>query len=179
MKNKIKALVADATALAACISMILRGVLMDTIAGLQGSDLVATANIYDAAVETHEGSVRRTNDAAVTARHLLWKKGATDGGVALAGVADIPLGTIDNVETGTGKGQSVLLLGKGPTKKMVASAAIAAGVRVVAAANGKVRVVPAGAGAYPCVGVSLTAATDDNHIIEVADCVPFLVVVTG
>jgi hypothetical protein len=98
--------------------------------------------------------------------------------VALAGVADIPLGTIDNVESGTGVGQSILLLGKGSTKKRVASAAIGAGARVFCAANGKVRAVPVAAGVYPCVGVALTAATDDNHIIEVNDCVPFLVTVS-
>jgi hypothetical protein len=136
------------------------------------------ANTYDAAVETHESSVTRTNDAAITARHLLWKKGAGDGTVAIAGVADIPLGPIDNITTGTGERQSVALLGKGSTKKMVASAAIAVGVRVFTAANGKVRALPVAAGDYPCVGIALTAATDDNHIIEVQDCVPFLVTVS-
>jgi len=93
------------------------------------------ANTYDAAVEAHETTVRRTNDAAVTARHLLWKKGAGDNTVALCGATDLPLGTIDNTEASTGVGMTVLLLGKGPTKKMVASGAIGAGVLVYAAAR--------------------------------------------
>ena len=138
--------------------------------------LIAAANTYDAAVETHTDSVRRTNDAAVTARHLLWKKGAGDNTVALAGAADIPLGTIDNVETGTAVGMTILLLGKGSTKKMVASEAITAGEQVFAAANGKVQDLPAAAGTYYCVGTALTAASTDE-ILEVADCVPFAVVV--
>lgn len=129
------------------------------------------ANTYDAAVETHESTVRRTNDAAVSARHLLWKKGSADTGVALNGAADCPLGTIDNTETGTGEGQTVLLLGKGSTKKMVASEAITAGEQVFTAANGKVQDTPTGATVY-LVGTALTAADADGDIIEVADCVP-------
>ena len=126
------------------------------------------ANTYDAAVEVHDGSVRRTNDAAVTARHLLWTKGSTDGGVALCGATDLPLGTIDNTETATGVGMTVLLLGKGPTKKMVANAAIPAGARVFTGASGKVS--PTHGATLYQVGVALTAAGADGDIIEVADC---------
>lgn len=129
------------------------------------------ANTYDAAVETNICSVRRTNDAAVTARHLLWQKGATDGGVAVNIATTCPLGTIDNEETGTGEGQTVLLLGKGATKKMVANEAITAGEQVFTAAAGKVQDTPAGATVY-LVGTALTAAAADGDIIEVQDCVP-------
>lgn len=132
---------------------------------------VLCANTYDAAVETHENSVRRTNDAAVTARHLLWQQGSTDGGVALGAANACPLGTIDNTETDTGKGMTVLLLGKGPTKKMVASEAITAGEQVFTAASGKVQDTPSGATVY-LVGTALTAAAADGDIIEVADCAP-------
>jgi hypothetical protein len=128
------------------------------------------ANTYDAAIETHDASVRRTNDAAVSARHLLWKKGSADTGVDVCGAGDCPLGTIDNTETGTGAGQTVLLLGKGSTKKMVASEAITAGEQVFTAANGKVQDTPTGATVY-LVGTALTAGGSDE-IIEVADCVP-------
>ena len=128
------------------------------------------ANTYDAAVETHETSVRRTNDAAVTARHLLWKKGSADGGVAICTAGDCPLGTIDNTETGTGDGQTVLLLGKGATKKMIASEAITAGEQVFTAADGKVQDTPTGATVY-LVGTALTAGSTDE-VIEVQDCVP-------
>lgn len=133
--------------------------------------LVAAANTYDAAVPTHDSTINRTNDAAVTARHLLWQQGSTDGGVALNGVATCPLGTIDNTETATGANQTVLLLGKGKTKKMVASEAITAGEQVFTAASGKVQDTPTGATVY-LVGTALTAAAADGDIIEVQDCVP-------
>lgn len=131
---------------------------------------VRLANTYDAAIATHEAAVNRTNDAAITARHLLWKKGASNGTVALSGATDYALGTIDNIEASTGLNQSVLLLGKGGTKKMVANSAIGAGVPVYAAASGKVD----NTGTIQ-VGVSLTEASNDGDIIEVLDQVPTLV----
>jgi hypothetical protein len=129
------------------------------------------ANTYDAAIETHDTTIRRTNDAAVTARHLLWQQGATDGGIAVNIATTCPLGTVDNVEAATGVGQTVHLLGKGPTKKMVASEAITAGEQVFTAAAGKVQDTPTGATVY-LVGTALTAAAADGDIIEVQDCVP-------
>lgn len=149
------------------ISMILLAVaaMVNAFRGLR-----LAANTYDAAVETHEATVRRTNDAAIASRHLLWKKGAGDGTVALCGAGDCPLGTIDNIETGTDEGQAVLLLGKGSTKKMIASEAITAGEQVFTAANGKVQDTPTGATVY-LVGTALTAGSTDE-VIEVQDCVP-------
>lgn len=141
------------------------------------SGSLAAANTYDAAMETHACDVRRTNDAAVTARHLLWKKGAGDLTIALNGAADLPLGTVDNVEASTALGQTVLLLGKGRTKLMVASEAITAGEDVYTAASGKVQDRPAGAGTYWRVGTALTAAGADGDLIEVQDCVPQIYVV--
>lgn len=140
--------------------------------------LVAAANTYDAAVETHHCKIARTNDAAVTARHLLWKQGAADTSVALCGAADVALGTIDNEESSTGLMQTVNLLGKGDSKKMVASEAITAGEQVFQAAGGKVQDLPVAAGTYKLVGTALTAAGADGDIIEVADCVPVNVVVS-
>lgn len=135
-------------------------------------------NTYDAAVETHDCAITRTNDVAVTARHLLWATGAAAGGVALATASTIPMGTIDNIESSTGVRQSVLLLGKGPTKKMVANEIITEGERVFAAAAGKVQDLPVASGTYLCVGIALTGSGADNDIIEVLDCVPYPVVVS-
>jgi hypothetical protein len=146
------------------------------VAAIRGLRLAA--NTYDAAVETHEKSITRTNDAAISARHLLWSTGAAAGGVKVNVAATIPMGTIDNIETGTAVRQSVLLLGKGPTKKMVAAEAITEGEQVYGAAAGKVTDLPAAAGTYYCVGTALTGASNDGDIIEVADCVPFAQVVS-
>ena len=126
------------------------------------------ANNYDAAVEVHDDTVRRTNDVAITARHLLWTQGSTDNGIALCSATTLPLGTVDNTETATGMSQTVKLLGKGPTKKMVAGAAITAGARVYTGSGGNVQ--PTFGGTFFQVGIALTAAAADNDIIEVADC---------
>lgn len=128
--------------------------------------LIAAANTYDAAVETHESTVRRTNDSAVTARHLLWYATSATA-VDLASATTPALGTIDNTETSTGVAQTVLLLGKGSTKKVVASEAISAGAKVFQAASGKVA-----AGGTLFIGYALTAAAADNDIIELDDTAP-------
>lgn len=128
------------------------------------------ANVYDAAVETHDETIRRTNDAAIASRHLLYQQGSTDGGIAVNIATTPPLGTVDNIETSTGVGMTVLLLGKGGTKKMVANAAISAGARVFTAAAGKVS--PTHGSTLYQVGIALTAAAADGDIIEVLDCAP-------
>lgn len=133
--------------------------------------LTAAANTYDAAVETHEDSITRTNDAAISTRHLLYKQGAAATSVAVSGATDIPLGTIDNTETSTDMRQSVLLLGTDCTRKMVASEAMAtAGVPVFAAASGKIAL-----GGTVKVGTLLTTASADGDVVEVMSCVPQVV----
>ena len=132
------------------------------------------ANTYDSAVDIHCGSLPRTNDAAVSARHLLWKEGATAGTtVALNGAANAPLGTIDNIESSTGLSQNVILLGKERTVKMVASAALSIGANVYTAASGKVQgVATLTAGSYWLVGRLLTASGADGDVVEVESIVP-------
>lgn len=139
--------------------------------------LIKCANTYDAAMSTNERSVLRTNDAAVTTRHLLWKKGSADTGVALNGATDVPLGTIDNVESSTGVRQTIHLLGKGSTKIMVANEAITAGEQVFTAASGKVQDLPGSTATVYLVGTALTAAANDGDLIEVADCLPVKTVI--
>lgn len=134
-----------------------------------GSSCIA-ANTYDAAVDVHCESIVRTNDAAISTRHLLWTEGATPGTTAaLNGAATIPLGTIDNIESSTGIAQNVLLLGaKEKTVKMVASEAMATlNVPVFAAASGKIALT-----GVVRVGTLRTAASADGSVVEVESCLP-------
>lgn len=85
----------------------------------------------------------------------------TPNALALAGAADVELGTMDSAATAAGPATVRLRSAEG-TSKMVASGAITAGVRVYAAASGKI----AATGAL-LVGVALEAATADLDIIEV------------
>jgi hypothetical protein len=137
-----------------------------------GNRLVA-CNIAEG---VHECSVTRLPDAAIATRHLLYKVGSDADHIAACGVADVPIGTVDDectaAELATGNHYlTVNLLGHGPTKRMVASEAITAGELVYTAAAGKVQDQPAGATVY-LVGVALTAAGADGDILEVASCPP-------
>jgi hypothetical protein len=129
------------------------------------------ANTYDAAVDVHENQIVRTNDAAISTRHLLYKEGSTPGtGAAVCGATDIPLGTIDNIEASTGVAQNILLLGKSMTRKMIASEAMATiGVKVYAAASGKIALT-----GVVCVGRLLTVAAADTNVVEVETCHPLV-----
>lgn len=146
------------------------------LGGLTGAANTEPDN-YDANVMVHHESVRRTNDSAIATRHLLWKKGAADNTVDIAGASDLPLGTIDNIEPGTAMGESLLLLGKGPTKKMVIASAVNVGVRVFTAASGQVSALSGTTGTYYQVGVSLTGGNTAGDVIEVLDQAPVAVAV--
>ena len=121
------------------------------------------ANTYDAAIETHEKSIRRSAQAAMTARHLLVTQGTAAEQINICGATDIPLGTVDNI-VAIDENVTVLLIGRGSTKKMVASGVIPIGTNVYAAASGKV----AATGSV-WVGVAMTPAATDNDILEVCD----------
>ncbi len=147
-----------------------------------GKSLYMAANTatayYQYSVEVHKNMLSRQNDAAITTRNLLYKEGTTAGvTVAVAGVGDRPLGTIDNTETQTGKDQKVFLLGKKFTTKMVASAAISIGDDVYGAAGGMISDLPASAGNYWRVGRALTPAGASGDIVEVLSIEPQLVTV--
>ena len=115
-------------------------------------------------------TVVRTNDAAVSTRHLLWTEGATAGSTALASATAVAIGTIDNIESDTGIAQNVLVLGKGPMKKVVASEAISIGDRVYQAASGKV----AKSGTI-LIGIADTAAGADGDVIRIRDHAPIII----
>ncbi len=129
----------------------------------------ATANdMPEGTTGTHEKAIGRLTDGAITARYLLVKKGSDNDHIALTTAnTDIPIGTVADEATAAEQRVNVQLLGKGPTKKMVAGGAIGAGVRVYSATGGKIL-----ATGTVRVGISLTAAAADNDVIEVADAVP-------
>lgn len=118
-------------------------------------------------VGTHDANITKLTDAAITTRHLLYKKGSDNDHIAVSGATDIPLGVVADEATAAELDVTVKLLGKGETKKMVANAAITAGVPVYGAASGKVA--PTGS---VLVGIARTAAAADGDVIEVQDKVP-------
>lgn len=135
------------------------------------------ANIFTEGI--HEAAKTVKLDATVTVRNLLYKLGSDAAHVAVcAATADVPLGTIDD-EGVAENDVALLILGKGPTKKMVASEAIVVGDILFTTTSGKVQNAPgAGAATYYQVGVALTAAAADGDVIEVADCAPIKLVMT-
>ncbi len=118
-------------------------------------------------VGTHESSVTKILDtAAVTVRHLLFKQGTDVNHIDLCGTTDVPLGTVDD-EGVAGDRVGLQLIGKGSTKRMVASGAITVGALVYVGALGKV----ASSGTQ-CVGTALIASATDGDVIEVIDVPP-------
>ena len=115
---------------------------------------------------THDRSVTRLTDAAITTRHLLYTVGSDAGHIDVCAANEIPLGTVDDEATAAEEAVSLNLLGKGPSKRMVASEAISAGDVLYVAAGGKV----AKTGTY-IVGNAITDAALDGDIVEVADAV--------
>lgn len=89
----------------------------------------------------------------------------TSGKLALAGITDRELGTLNEASFADGDVRSVRLRNATGTRKMVANAAIAVGAQVFTAASGKV-----GASASTAYreGIALTATGADGEIIEVA-----------
>lgn len=132
--------------------------------GFYGDSRLVASNIAEG---THTDSANRLTDAAITTRHLLYKKGSDADHIAVAGTTDEAIGTVDDEATAAEENVALQLLGKGPSKRMVASMAIAAGVKVYQAASGKVATTGS-----RCVGTALTAAAADADVIEVLDTVP-------
>ena len=127
--------------------------------------MVDFANIAEG---THEWATTKFPDEEITEPHLLVKVGTDAMHIAVAGADDLPIGTCPDETTARDLGVAVpvFILGKGSTKLMVASEAIPAGVEVFGAADGKIAL----AGKYR-VGVTLTAVTAANELVEVADTV--------
>lgn len=153
----------------------LRLILCAIVAGLRQPFCTANA---EGTAGTHEKAIGRFTDAAIATRHLLFKQGSDADHIVVCGANAIPLGTVADEATAAEARVHINLLGKGPTKRMVASEAISAGEQVYTAANGKVQDLPGAAGTYYLVGTALTAAAADGDVIEVSDCAPVATVVT-
>jgi hypothetical protein len=129
-----------------------------------GKPLIGLANIAEG---TYEGKITKKTDAAITTRYLLAKIGTDAAHVDLCGVGDIPLGVITDEASAAEELVNVNLFGSQcQTQLGVASAAIAAGAFIVAAASGKVRTLPAAAGTYYIIGRALNAPGADGDICE-------------
>lgn len=119
-----------------------------------------------------ETATRPDTAAGAIAQHLRVK---TTGALVVAGAADVELGTMESTCTAAGPATVRLRTARG-TCKMVASAAITAGVTAYGAAGGKI----ASTGTVT-VGTALEEATADGDVIEVlrhADAGPVFVAQT-
>jgi len=141
---------------------------------LRRRNLVDAVNIGEG---THGEKITRTVTTAVAAgTHYLLVRATSATATDINGATNAPIGTLADLQAGgngAGETATISLLGKGPTKLMVANAAVSAGGRVFTGASGKVS--PTSASGIYYVGIALTAAAADGDIIEVQDCVPVLV----
>lgn len=112
-------------------------------------------------------------DAAIGARGLLVKKGTDANHVALCGVGDIPLAFTRDEASAAEEIVTCGFLGlQKEGAQFVASAAIADGDLLVAAANGKVRTLPGAAGTYYIIGRAIKLAAADGDPVEAIPCFP-------
>ena len=126
---------------------------------------------------THEGSLTRLADAAITTRHLLVKIGSDEDHIAVCGASDCPLGSCSDEPSAAERPVNVNLFGCAlSTMLVVAAESITAGEEVYTAADGKVQDLPTDAGTYYRVGMALKAAsTDDVFEIDPRDPVAYTV----
>lgn len=139
---------------------------------------VAMPNAYGDG-EHVDGVVTRKCDAVLAADALIVKIGSDAAHVAVtAANTDVPQGVTNQPTDAIEDTVAVRLLGKGGTKLVTASEAIAAGDEVVATAAGKAAKLPTAGGTYYVIGRALTAAAADGDVFELHDCVPAKRVVT-
>ena len=134
----------------------------------------------DIAGGTHEDTVTKLTDAAITDRNLLGKFGTDVDHVAVCGASDRPIGVIEDEASAAELPVSVAMLGGAKrTRRCVASEIIAHNSEIFTAADGKVQNTPTDAGTYYRVGIAMTAAEADGDEIEFMPQVPIEYVVAA
>ena len=131
---------------------------------------------------THDSFLSKLADAALAARYLLVQFGTDGDHVAVADASHAAIGPCYEAPSAndvtTGVPVRIGILGKGPTKLMVASAAVLVGAVLIQDAAGKVKTLPtSGGGTGIVVGRALSAASGDGEVLEVQDVVPYLVTI--
>ena len=135
------------------------------------------SNLFEGVHDSIKTLIAASN---ITTRYLLAKAGADDNHADICGAADVPIGFFqDEGSAEDPLGLAVGLLGHGATKRAVSSEIIAFGEEVFTAANGKVQNRPTGAGTYWFIGIALSTSTGDGDVIELNDCVPVKLVISG
>lgn len=141
---------------------------------------VALVNAFGAGTHAN-GIVTKKCDAVLSVADLLVKIGSDADHVAVtAASTEAPFGFSDAPTDAIEDEVAVRLPGKGgDTKLGWSGAAIAVGDRLVPAANGRVTPLPTGSGTYWVVGKALSAASGAGEPVEIDDCHPYPVVVSG
>jgi len=138
--------------------------------------LICLSNIAEG---THEDSITKLADAAITTRFSLVKAGTDAEHIAACGANDLPMGVCPDEPSEAEAPAAVQLFGCAKsTRKMVASEPIAAFAEVFTAASGKVQDAPTVAGTYYRVGRALQAASADGDLLEVDPYPPTAYIVT-
>ena len=150
--------------------------LLALVAGYHFNGLARLANI---AAGTHEDSVTKLADAALTTRNLVVKVGSDEDHVAVCGASDDPCGICTDEPSAAEREANVAFLGAtNKSRLVVGSEVIAVGARAYTAASGKVQNLPAVAGTYYCIGRAVLACAADGDEFEIEPCFPLAVIVT-
>lgn len=122
-----------------------------------------------------EGIVGRKAEAAFSVRYLLAKKGSATGSIDICGATDEPFGVCLDTP-GIGDRAAVRASGVGAgTQTMIASKALADGVRVYTTAGGKIT--DTAVNNCRLVGKTHGTAAADGDPVEVIPCFPVLTTV--
>jgi hypothetical protein len=134
---------------------------------MKKSNRIIFANVAEG---THRGNITFLAGDPILTRQVL--VALQDNVVHVADSDEIPIGVITDEAEAANNPVNVQLLGGESTAIIIAGAPIAAGSRVVSAADGKITALPFAAGTYLQVGIALTSATAAGDGVEVLTGIP-------